>query len=148
MSLKRFIAMAQEVGLVGSSLSFLQLKEAFVSSLPHGASEALLLSGPRFHEAILRLARAYEPITGALRPLGGRSLLASVRPVGRDGLAELRTELQNLGWDLWDFEKLLLERLPIVCAKLVASLPITASELDQGSPPSASKADAYLVYEA
>ena len=149
--------MCQDATLIGSQLSRHQVKLAFVNSLPLTAETAttrkpLLQAGAEFHEALLRLARAFV----LEKKDEGRQRLSRAAPVASQGsdadavdaaeeklrarIAELRGRANTSGAEEEeggdgsgsssaqeaaadperDLEAELLEKLPVVCGKLLA----------------------------
>uniref|UniRef100_A0A7S2H1K7 Uncharacterized protein n=1 Tax=Haptolina brevifila TaxID=156173 RepID=A0A7S2H1K7_9EUKA len=136
---KRFTEMCQEAELVGPSLSLYAVKNAFVYSLEINAEETghrvpLLRRGPEFAEAVLRLTAAYDPKLadrGPLvapkhkKPLPSGCRLSSANAAAEAGesagesiaIAFAATEFEE---EATEEEQELLDKLPLVCGKLLA----------------------------
>jgi hypothetical protein len=159
MTIKRFLEMCEEAELLGPSLSRHQAKLVFVHSLeiaPDGGAlrKPLLARGPEFHEAILRLTHKYQ-------------LTKEDAQLGADGRTSLRKscklqtsadKFSNAGMaaraqadvhaavagnvvtnDASEEEAAILEKLPLVCGKLLALTAWNMSESPRVAPTPSSR---------
>ena len=159
MTIKRFLEMCEEAELIGPSLSRHQAKLVFVHSLeiaPDGGAlrKPLLARGPEFHEAILRLTHKYQ-------------LTKEDAQLGADGRTSLRKscklqtsadKFSNAGMaaraqadvhaavagnvvtnDASEEEAAILEKLPLVCGKLLALTAWNMSESPRVAPTPSSR---------
>jgi len=139
LDLKRFQEMCAEAELIGPCLSRAAVKNAFVYSLElntdeTGVSRPMLAKGAEFAEAVLRLTGAYDPSLAPRGPLSPpkstpgkfRKALPSASNAGMAASAEAAVVAAMEGSEegheeeATDKEADLLEKLPVVCGKLLA----------------------------